>query len=133
MNFQLKSLEPYRETHHNYLDALFTTKLGLGYITGVIELILGAVFYIMCLPLVRKSGYFQVRKKNNFCLFLSRLILTFFVMRIVILLVSYVNTSLVGNHVNSWTKFLEMGRITRMFVFNRKNSTLSKISFIKTW
>ena len=61
----LKHLEPYRETHHNYLDALFTTRLGLGYITGVIELILGAIFYIMCLPLVRKSGYFQVREEEE--------------------------------------------------------------------
>lgn len=59
--FSKFSLGPYRETHHNYLDALFTTRLGLGYITGVLEFLLGAIFYIMCLPVVRKSGYFQVR------------------------------------------------------------------------
>ncbi|CAF1293744.1 unnamed protein product [Adineta ricciae] len=52
--------KPYRDTHHNYVDALITAKLGLGYITGVIEFILGAIFYIMCLPFVRKSGHFQV-------------------------------------------------------------------------
>ena len=54
-------LAPYRETNHNYLDALFTTKLGLGFVTGIIEFFLGAIFYIMCLPFVRKGGYFQVR------------------------------------------------------------------------
>ncbi|CAF1066670.1 unnamed protein product [Adineta steineri] len=52
--------KPYRETGHSYLDALLTTRLGLGYITGVIEFVIGAIFYIMCLPFVRKSGYFQL-------------------------------------------------------------------------
>ncbi|CAF4386567.1 unnamed protein product, partial [Adineta steineri] len=51
---------PYRETGHSYLDALLTTKLGIGYITGIIEFVIGAIFYIMCLPFVRKSGYFQL-------------------------------------------------------------------------
>ena len=58
--FVERIIEPYRDTHHNYVDALITAKLGLGYITGVIEFILGAIFYIMCLPFVRKSGHFQV-------------------------------------------------------------------------
>ncbi len=56
--------KPYRETQHNFMDTLFTTKLGLGYFTGVIAFVLGAVFYVMCLPFVRKGGYFQVKKKN---------------------------------------------------------------------
>ena len=57
----LVHLDAYLTTHHSYVDALFTTKLGLGYLTGVIEFLLGALIYAMCLPYVRKSGYFQVR------------------------------------------------------------------------
>lgn len=53
--------EPYHATHHSYVDALFSLKLGLAYFTGVIEFLLGALIYLMCLPYVRKSGYFQVR------------------------------------------------------------------------
>lgn len=101
------NLEPYRDTHHSYVDALFTMKLGLGYITGVIVFILGAIFYIMCLPFVRKSGYFQVTKKKKFCNLKKTKIC------LVILLVSYVNTSLVDNNAFTWTKFLEMVSCTR--------------------
>jgi len=71
--FFLLILVPYRETNHNYLDTLLTMRLGLGYITGVIVFILGTIFYIMCLPFVRKSGYFQViifkKKKRNVVFF----------------------------------------------------------------
>ena len=56
------SIEPYHETYHRYIDAIFTAQLGLSYITGVLELLLGALIYIMCLPFVRKSGHFQVKK-----------------------------------------------------------------------
>ncbi|CAF3560809.1 unnamed protein product [Adineta steineri] len=52
--------KPYRDTYHRYVDAIFTAKLGLGYITGVLEFLLGALIYIMCLPFVRKSGHFQL-------------------------------------------------------------------------
>jgi hypothetical protein len=51
-------------------------RLGLGYITGVIVFILGTIFYIMCLPFVRKSGYFQViifKKKKRNVFFLLKL------------------------------------------------------------
>ena len=54
-------LEAYHNTYHRFIDAIFTAKLGIGYITGVLELLLGALIYIMCLPFVRKSGHFQVR------------------------------------------------------------------------
>ncbi|CAF2124187.1 unnamed protein product [Rotaria magnacalcarata] len=50
----------YRNTNHHYFDAIFTAKLGLGYITGVLELLLGALIYTMCLPFVRKKGHFQL-------------------------------------------------------------------------
>ena len=62
---------PYRETQHHFIDTLFTIKLGKGYLTGVIEFVLGAVFYLMCLPFVRKGGYFQVKKKTLNNLFLN--------------------------------------------------------------
>lgn len=54
-------LEPYMLAQHSYIEALFTFKLGLGYITGVIEFVLGGLIYIMCLPFVRKTGHFQVQ------------------------------------------------------------------------
>lgn len=57
----MKFLEAYQDTYHRYIDAILTAKLGLGYITGILELLLGALIYIMCLPFVRKSGHFQVR------------------------------------------------------------------------
>ncbi|CAM4881287.1 unnamed protein product [Rotaria socialis] len=50
----------YRNTNHHYFDAIFTAKLGLGYITGILELLLGALIYTMCLPFVRKKGHFQL-------------------------------------------------------------------------
>ncbi|CAF1166761.1 unnamed protein product [Adineta ricciae] len=50
----------YRDSYHRFTDAIFTAKLGLGYITGVLEFLLGALIYIMCLPFVRKSGHFQL-------------------------------------------------------------------------
>ncbi len=83
-------------------------RLGLGYITGVIVFILGTIFYIMCLPFVRKSGYFQVIifKKNKPKFFFAK----------VILLVSYVNTSMVDNNAFSWTNFLEMVSLSREFI-----------------
>lgn len=59
-----KYLEAYRDTHQRYFDAIFTSKLGLGYITGVLELLLGALIYVMCLPFVRKTGHFQVSTSN---------------------------------------------------------------------
>ena len=61
------NLDAYLATHHSYVDALFTTKLGLGYLTGVIEFLLGALIYAMCLPYVRKSGYFQVGVSSRLC------------------------------------------------------------------
>ena len=112
--FLERNLGPYRETHHNYLDALFTRRLGLGHITGVFEFILGAIFYIMCLPVVRKSGYFQVRRELN--VVMNERIDLFF--SVVILLVSYVNTSLVDHYVDTCTEFLEMVGFTRLFVFD---------------
>ena len=54
-------VEAYQITYHRYIDAILTAKLGLGYITGFLELLLGALIYIMCLPFVRKSGHFQVK------------------------------------------------------------------------
>ena len=61
------SLEPYGDAHHRFVDAIFTAKLGLGYITGVLELLLGALIYVMCLPFVRKTGHFQVRDEREAC------------------------------------------------------------------
>ena len=58
-------VEPYRDVHHRYIDALLTAKLGLGYITGILELLLGALIYVMCLPCVRKTGHFQVRTRMS--------------------------------------------------------------------
>ncbi len=66
------SIEPYHDTYHHYVDAIFTAKLGIGYITGVLELLLGALIYVMCLPFVRKSGHFQVKKKQEVNLILSK-------------------------------------------------------------
>ena len=63
--FSFVNLEPYHLASHSYIDALFTFKLGLGYITGVIELVIGAVFYVMCLPFVRKTGHFQVQRRKK--------------------------------------------------------------------
>lgn len=63
-------VEAYQDSYHRYTDAILTAKLGLGYITGVLELLLGALIYIMCLPFVRKSGHFQVEircKKSHDC------------------------------------------------------------------
>ena len=57
--------EPYRDTYHRYFDAIFTAKLGLGYLTGVFELLLGTLIYVMCLPFVRKTGHFQVRMVSD--------------------------------------------------------------------
>jgi hypothetical protein len=107
--FSSSLLVPYRETNHNYLDTLLTMRLGLGYITGVIVFILGAIFYIMCLPFVRKSGYFQVR---IFLIFQKKERIFFF-LKIVILLVSYVNTTMVNYNAFSWTNILEMVSLTR--------------------
>jgi hypothetical protein len=94
------SVGAYRETYHRYVDAIFTAKLGIGYITGVLELLLGALIYIMCLPCVRKSGHFQVKEKISFG--------KIFFDILVILLVSYVNTSVVNNNACTCTAFLEM-------------------------
>ena len=58
-------IEPFRDVHHRYIDALLTAKLGLGYITGILELLLGALIYVMCLPCVRKTGHFQVRTRTS--------------------------------------------------------------------
>ncbi|CAF1117807.1 unnamed protein product [Rotaria sp. Silwood1] len=52
--------KPYLITNHRYVNAIFTAKLGLGYITGVLEFLLGALIYTMCLPFVRKRGHFQL-------------------------------------------------------------------------
>lgn len=66
LDFILLSLESYRDTHHRFVDAILTAKLGLWYITGVLELLLGALIYVMCLPFVRKTGHFQVSEKDCF-------------------------------------------------------------------
>lgn len=116
-------LEPYQDTGHSYTDALLTAKLGLGYLTGVIEFFLGAIFYVMCLPIVRKSGYFQVSQTRQTC---SKPESNTF--DLVILLVSHVNPALVDHHAPPRTELLEMADLPRRALSHRENPTLPQIT-----
>ncbi|CAF0823796.1 unnamed protein product [Didymodactylos carnosus] len=50
----------YKYSHHHITELFFTAKIGFGYFTGIVELLLLALIYVMCLPFVRKGGHFQL-------------------------------------------------------------------------